>query len=65
MPKVINLRTRRKQAEREAARKTGDEQAANHGTSKALRDLTRALAEKAERDLDGHRLSARTPPRDA
>ncbi|MCB1397511.1 MAG: DUF4169 family protein [Rhodobacter sp.] len=55
MAQVINLRTRRKQAARAAARKDGDANAARHGVSKPERSLAQARAEKAARDLDGHR----------
>lgn len=55
MSQIINLRTRRKQAARAAARKDGDANAARHGIPKADRRLAEARAEKAARDLDGHR----------
>ena len=54
MTKVINLRTRRKQAARAAARDAAGENAARHGESKAARALREAEADKARRDLDGH-----------
>lgn len=54
MSQIINLRTRRKQAARDAARHEGTVQAAKHGVTKAERDLTRARADKEARDLDGH-----------
>ncbi len=52
---IVNLRQRRKQAARGAARKAGDANAARHGRTKAEKSLTEARAEKAARDLDGHR----------
>lgn len=55
--KVINLRTRRKQAARDAQREAGSEQAARHGRTKAERSVTTARADKARRDLDAHKLS--------
>jgi hypothetical protein len=55
MTEVVNLRQRRKQAARAAARKAGDANAARHGRSKAEKTLTESRAEKAARDLDGHR----------
>ena len=55
MGEVVNLRTAKKQAARKAARAAGDAQAAKHGRTKAERALERARAEKAARDLDGHR----------
>ena len=53
--KVVNLRTRRKQLARIEARQTATENAARHGRSKADRTLDAARADKAARDLDGHR----------
>ena len=64
MSQIINLRTRRKQAARDAARAEGAAKAAKHGQSKALTALNKARADKADRDLDGHRLSDPEPPRD-
>lgn len=64
MSQIINLRTRRKQAARDAARAEGSAKAAKHGQSRALTTLHKARADKAERDLDGHRLSAQEPPRE-
>ena len=61
MAQVINLRTRRKQAARDEARAKGQANAAKHGIAKSERDLARARADKARRDLDGH---ARETPGD-
>lgn len=55
MAKVVNLRQKRKQAARAAARAAGDEQAARHGVTKADKALAAARDAKARRDLDGHR----------
>ncbi|GAB4260960.1 MAG: hypothetical protein Kow0013_05020 [Pararhodobacter sp.] len=55
MSQIINLRTRRKQAARDRARKMGDANAARHGQTKAERMLAKAREEKARRDLDAHR----------
>lgn len=55
MSKVINLRTRRKQAARDSARDKAAENAARHGQTKAERALIEARAAKAARDLDAHR----------
>lgn len=60
MAKIVNLRTRRKQAARDAARKDGDANAARHGVSKLARDLERARHDKARRDLDAHRRERET-----
>lgn len=52
---IINLRRRRKQAARDAARQAGDANAARHGRTRAEREIEAARAAKAARDLDGHR----------
>ncbi|WP_127103908.1 DUF4169 family protein [Pararhodobacter zhoushanensis] len=54
MAKVINLRTRRKQAARDEGRAQGAVSAAKHGVSKAQASLEAARTEKARRELDGH-----------
>lgn len=56
MADIINLRTVRKQKARSAALAKGNENATRFGLNKALRDLTKARAEKSARDLEGHRL---------
>lgn len=58
---IINLRRRRKQAARDAARQAGDANAARHGRTRAEREIEAARAAKAARDLEAHRLE----PRDA
>jgi hypothetical protein len=52
---VVNLRTARKRATRAAERQAASENAARHGSTKAERLRTAAEAEKARRDLDGHK----------
>jgi hypothetical protein len=65
MTKVINLRTRRKQAARAAQRAQADANALRHGETKALRNLREARADKARSDLDGHqRDTATDAPKD-
>jgi hypothetical protein len=54
MAEIVNLRTARKAKERETSRATGDENAAKFGRTKAEKDLEKARADKALRDLDGH-----------
>ena len=56
MAKVINLRIRRKQSARAAARKSGDENAARHGISKSERQTIKTEAEKANRHIDLHKI---------
>lgn len=59
MTQIINLRTRRKQAARVAARRTGDANAAAHGLSKAQKTLAHAKRAQAEAKLDGNHLDRR------
>jgi Domain of unknown function (DUF4169) len=54
MAEVVNLRTKRKEAARKAARAQADANAAKFGQTKAERDLAQARADKAARDLDAH-----------
>lgn len=55
MAEIVNLRQAKKQAARKAARAKGDENAAKFGRTRAERDLERARAEKAARDLEAHK----------
>jgi hypothetical protein len=55
MAEIVNLRTRRKQAARDAGRQAGTESAARHGLTRAERARQAAEAEGAARHLDGHR----------
>lgn len=55
MSKVVNLRTVRKQAARDAKRRAGDTNAARHGRSAAARDAEQAQADKARAQLDAHK----------
>lgn len=54
MGEVVNLRQKRKEAARKAARAKGDANAAKFGRTKAERDLQAARDEQARRTLDGH-----------
>ncbi len=54
MAEIINLRAARKAKDRELARAKGDENAVKFGRTKAEKELEKAQAEKAKRDLDGH-----------
>ncbi len=53
--KLVNLRQKRKQTERDAKRRAADQNAALHGRSKAEKTLQQAQAVKAARALDGHK----------
>jgi hypothetical protein len=55
MAEIVNLRTKRKEAARKAARAQADANAAKFGQTRAERDLAQARAEKAARDLDAHK----------
>ena len=54
MAEIVNLRAARKAKERETSRATGDHNAAKFGRTKAEKDLEKARADKARRNLDGH-----------
>jgi Domain of unknown function (DUF4169) len=54
MAEIINLRAARKAKGRIESRAKGDENAVKFGRTKAEKELDRARAEKARRDLDGH-----------
>ena len=53
--KVVSLSRARKTREREDKRRQADANAAKHGRTKADKVADAAEANKAERDLDGHR----------
>ncbi len=53
--KLINLRQKRKQSEREKKRKAAEQNAALHGRTKAEKNRQKAQALSAARALDGHK----------
>ena len=55
MTAIINLRQRKKQAARAAARKAGDENAARHSQPSSAHNLARLRLEKEARALENHR----------
>lgn len=55
MAEIVNLRQKRKDLARKAAREKGDENAAKFGRTKAERSLEQARAEKSARDHDNHK----------
>ncbi|ABN75922.1 DUF4169 family protein [Cereibacter sphaeroides] len=61
MAEIVNLRARRKAAERDARRRKGDENAAKHGRIKAARRLEETRAEQARAHLEGHRRETDAP----
>jgi len=54
MGKPVNLNRFRKEKARAGKKARADENAVKFGRSKAEKDLDRARADKARRDLDGH-----------
>ena len=55
MSKIVNLNKARKSRARDAARKTADANAVKFGRTKGEKLKDRAEADKATRDLDGHK----------
>lgn len=55
MSDIVNLRQKRKEAARKAARAEGDQNAAKFGQTRADRALLKAQADKARADLDAHK----------
>jgi hypothetical protein len=58
MADVVNLRLARKQAKRRQAEREAAERRLTHGRSKAEKALQRSRSDKAERELDRHRLES-------
>jgi hypothetical protein len=56
MADIVNLRRARKQASRQRDDETAAAQRAAHGVTKAERQANKARRNKAERDLERHRL---------
>ena len=54
MAEPVNLNRFRKQKTRAEQKARADQNAIKHGRSKAEKQLDRAKADKAKRDLDGH-----------
>ena len=54
MAKIINLRTARKQAARDTARRQADENAARHGRSLAERRAEQDARDRLRAHLDAH-----------
>lgn len=55
MSNLINLNKARKARAKTRKRAEADENAVRHGRTKAQKTLDKANADKANRDLDGHR----------
>ena len=58
MADVVNLRMARKQAKRRQAEQEAAQRRLAHGRSKAEKTLQRARTDKAERELERHRLES-------
>lgn len=56
MAELVNLRTARKQAKRRQNEARANAHRLAHGRSKNLRKLDITQQDKANRDLDGHRI---------
>lgn len=59
MSEIVNLRRARKAKARGEAAAEADANRAKHGITKSVRDLTKARAAKAERDLSVRKLDAK------
>jgi hypothetical protein len=57
MADIVNLRLARKQAKRRQAEQEAAQQRLAHGRSRAEKALQRSRDDKAERDLDRHRIA--------
>ena len=60
---IVNLRQFRKSRERQEKDRKAEENRLQYGRTKAEKTLTKALNEKAEKQLDQGKLE-RTPPKD-
>ncbi len=58
MADIVNLRLARKQARRRQAEQEAAQQRLAHGSSKADKALQRSRNEKAESELDRHRIES-------
>lgn len=55
MSKIVNLNKARKARDRDTARKSADANAVKFGRTKTEKTRDRVEADKASRDLDGHK----------
>ncbi len=62
MAEIVNLRRVRKQKARAEAGKAAEQNRIDFGRSKAERSLSEAERDKAQRHVDGHRLSRHDEP---
>lgn len=57
MSEIVNLRRARKAKVRAEKEVEAESNRAKHGVAKPLRDLAKAQARKAARDIEGHKLT--------
>lgn len=57
MAEIVNLRRVRKAKARKGKEAVADANRTKHGVAKPARDLAKARAEKAEREIEGHKLT--------
>lgn len=57
MAEIVNLRRVRKTKARKDKDAAAEANRAKHGVAKPVRDLAKARTEKAERDIEGHKLT--------
>lgn len=62
MAEIVNLRRARKQAKRRQAEQDAAQQRVAHGRSKAEKAVQRSRNEKAETELDRHRIERGDDP---
>jgi Domain of unknown function (DUF4169) len=62
MGDIVNLRMARKQAKRDRDERRAEQNRLTHGRPKAERRLTDARNDKAQRDLDRHRIGTGDAP---
>lgn len=65
MAEIVNLRRVRKQKARAEAEKAAEQNRVSFGLSKAERHLGKAERDKAERHIEGHRLTRGDEPEKA
>jgi len=57
MAEIVNLRRVRKTKARKDREAMADANRAKHGVAKPARDLAKARIDKAEREIEGHKLT--------
>ncbi len=65
MAEIVNLRTKRKQAARDAARAAASQRNAAAGVNRAMHELAAARRVREEAALEGHRFESSGPDQPA